>query len=244
MDISFWTQCNPKISVGHTSKKYFGKYLYKLVVHSYCADVVNNDKFIFVEEFITYRTNLAKHAQNRFYWQKYNPESINTADPTFLNALRKVKKGYTNIRMRVEEPNVQIYAEDEDTLRDIVNNQFSADHYQYIEHIAGPKDDEAAELLNSGAIIKTSHNGYRYKIVMRDGNYGKETKRNILNYLVQLGSDEISISMGNLDLLGRASNYVWNLFFYCNDPHIADMINIINPGCVTNIHELVVRSNK
>ena len=33
MDTSFWIQCNPKITVEHTAKKYFGEYLHKMVLY-------------------------------------------------------------------------------------------------------------------------------------------------------------------------------------------------------------------
>jgi hypothetical protein len=42
MDTSYWIQCNPKVSVEHTTKKYFGKYLYKLVLYAPAGRLIHS----------------------------------------------------------------------------------------------------------------------------------------------------------------------------------------------------------
>jgi hypothetical protein len=141
--------------------------------------------------------------------------------------------------LRVEEPRIQVYANTEEELINLV-----LDHLQpfvkQIESIAGPANDSAAEILNSGAILRKKDTGYRYKVIFRDGRYTHEIKMSILNYLNGLDSGTVKIPQSAIDMLQKSTGFIWNLYLYTNDPSITTFLNLISPGLVLNCHELVV----
>jgi hypothetical protein len=57
-------------------------------------------------------------------------------------------------------------------------------------------------------------------------------------------SGETMISKGCQEQLTKSFVYMWNVFFYTNDPNIIHFINLIAPDSIANIHELAVLDNK
>jgi len=86
--------------------------------------------------------------------------------------------------------------------------------------------------------------GYTHKIILRDGRYTTELKENILSYLTSIGPETLSISTGLIDTLSKSNPFLWNAYFYTNDPSVTTFLNLISPGLVLNIHELVVVPHK
>lgn len=248
MDTSFWIQYNPNITVDHTPKKYFGKYLYKLVVYAPGGRLIDQKES--VPEALVHRRSVHKNFNYGGSWgvtdiMTQALRQLNEADIDFLTSLKELRKDRSwNVKIRIEEPMMQIYCNDEDRLKDIVNNHFHWTWKKYVRSISGPRDAEAAEILNSGAIIKKSDLGYRYKVILRDGSYGTEVKNSVLNYLVGLGPEQIHIPQSCFNQLQKSSSFIWNTYFYTNDEHVISFLGIISPGMVSNYHELVVLPNK
>ena len=153
--------------------------------------------------------------------------------------MRLIRKTSTNVKLRVEEPRIQIYAQTEDDLVNLV-----LDHLQpfvkNIEAICGPANDTDAELLNSGAIIRKTDNGYSHKVILRDGRYGLDVKDTILSYLDSLQIEVAGVPNSCRNMFTKTTSYVWNCYFFTNDPSVTTFLNLIQPGIVSNIHELVV----
>ena len=110
--------------------------------------------------------------------------------------------------------------------------------------VLGPVNDEHAEILNSGAIIRKKNNGYRYKVIIRDGRYSSDVKENLLSYLDSLIPEHAQLSKSSREMLTKSTPFVWNLYFYTDDSSVVTFINLIHPGMVSNCHELVVDVNK
>jgi hypothetical protein len=237
MDTSFWIRCNPKVTVEHTTKKYYGKYLYKIVVYCPAGRLIDSKGAMTVE--LTHRKEVTKHINQSGWWGARHNRDLDSADVHFLNVLRGIRKNPNGIKMRVEEPRIQIYAQTEDELVNLV-----IDHLQpflrNIENVAGPANEEAAEILNSGAIIRKTNNGYSHKVILRDGRYSVEIKETILQYLEGLQLETAGIPKSCREMFTKSSRYVWNCYFYTNDPSVTTFLNLISPGIVSNIHELVV----
>lgn len=241
MDISAWIPYNPDIVLENTTKKFFGKYLYKLVVYCPAGRIIDGKKTI--DDEFAHRQMVANSMTH--VWSSLRNRDLDKADLDFLNRMRTLRQStFPGIKMRVEEPRVQIYAETETQLRNIVTSYFQRSDYKYIEAITGPEDSDAEAILNSGAIIRKTDLGYTHKVILRDGRYGADLKKNVLDYLGGLGPNVIKLPKSGIEMLCKPSGYIWNLYFYTNDPGIATFINLINPGLVLNIHELVVASNK
>lgn len=243
MDTSFWIQCNPKTTVEHTTKKYFGQYLYKLVVYCPAGRLIDSKGAM--TDALEHRKQVTKHINHAGWWgNRLNKDLIN-ADVEFLTMLREIRLDRSlGLKLRVEEPMIQIYAKSDMDLQNLVNAHFSTGQRQYVRAIAGPKDTDAEAVLNSGAIIRRENNGYRYKIILKDGRYSPAIKQNLLQYLENQGPEQVRLSKTAKEMLSKSTSFVWNLYFYSNDVNVTTFLNLISPGIVSNYHELVVLDNK
>jgi hypothetical protein len=243
MDTSFWIQCNPKITVDHTTKKFYGKFLYKLVV--YCPAGRLIDAKGSMPDALEHRRTVAKNINHGGWWGRRTNTDLENADVEFLTMLKDVRHDRgIGIKLRVEEPMIQVYADSESALQTFVNTHFLGNQKNYVRSISGPIDSVAEAVLNSGAIIRKENNGYRYKIILKDGRYTAEIKQNLLAYLENQGPEQVQISSSARVMLSKSTGYVWNLYFYSNDVNTITFLNLISPGIVSNYHELVVLSNK
>lgn len=245
MDISFWTQSNPNIKFEQTCKKYYAKYLYKLVLYAPAARIIHNKSSI--ESAFANRKEVVKNINYGGWWGGRNSaKELDNADLAFLQQLKNIANDQSlDIRIRVEEPRVQVYAKTEDTLIQLINSNFGSDWLKYIEAVAGPEDDTAELLLNQNAILRKKDNGFRYKVMLRDGRYGAELKHQILNYLDNLGTDIVKVTPSVRGMLNQPNNqYLWNAYFFTNDPNIVSFVGLMSPGMIGNIHELVVPPDK
>lgn len=245
MDTSYWIQSNPKITIDHTTKKYFGKYLYKLVVYAPAGRLIDSKLNSTIEEALEHRKTIAKSINHAGWWGQRFQKDLENADTEFLDKLREIRHTrLPGIKLRVEEPRLQIYGDSEDHLKDLVRTHFTKNQYAYIESVSGPEDTTAETILNSGAIIRKNDIGYKYKIILRDGRYTPDIKQNILHYLLNLGPDQIHLPKSAIEMLQKNTGFIWNLYFYCNDQDIVSFINLMNPGIVSNCHELVIMPHK
>ena len=241
MDILFWTQCSPSITVEHTTKKYFGKYLYKIIVYAPAGRLIDSKGTMANE--LEHRISITRNINQPGWWGARQNKDLENADVNFLEALREIRKNPNGIKLRVEEPRVQIYAATEDELISLVFDNFGT-FRRYIETVTGPADAEAEAILNSGAIIRKTSTGYTHKVILRDGRYTPDIKLGLLNYLTSIGGDTVHIADSLIAMLTGRSGYIWNAYFYTNDPSVTMFLNLMHPNLVLNIHELVVLPHK
>jgi hypothetical protein len=241
MDTLFWTQFNTDVKFGCTTKKYYGKYLYKLIVYAPAGRLIEKE-WENISEALVRRREFAERRVNwgGSWWS--NGAKAADADASFLELLGYIRHNHDNIRFRIEEPNISIYAESEDVLKSLVSSKFDGTQYRYIKEISGPESVEAEQHLNNGAILRRTNNDYRYKAILRDGRYEQDVKFAIYNYLKNSG--ETQLTAGCAEQLLKDYTYIWNVFFYTNDKDVIHFINLIAPDSITNIHELVVLPNK
>jgi hypothetical protein len=194
---------------------------------------------------LEHRRTVAKNINHGGWWGRRTNPDLEHADVEFLDMLREVRHDRSmGIKLRVEEPMIQIYADSDATLQTFVSTHFASNQKNYVRSISGPIDSEAEAVLNSGAIIRKENNGYQYKIILKDGRYTSEIKQNLLAYLENQGLEQVQLSSSARVMLSKSTGYVWNLYFYSNDISMITFLNLISPGIVSNYHELVVLSNK
>lgn len=237
MDISKWIQFNPKLTVEHTTKKYFGKFLYKIVVFCPAGRLIDSKDPM--DTALEHRKMVNKNFNYGGYWGNRHNRDLDQADIALLETMRGIRKNPAGVKLRVEEPRIQIYANSEEELLEIANTQLLA-FSSAIESIAGPADKAAEEALNSGAIIRKKDIGYRYKIIIRDGRYSVEDKNALYNYLTNLGPETVKVSPTGFGMLQKSTGFIWNLYLYTNDSSIITFLNLMHPGVVLNCHELIV----
>lgn len=244
MDTSFWTQFNHNITVGHTVKKYYNKYFYRLTVYAPAGRLIYEKGSI--TDALQARRDRSEFRKQLYHWSYFSSrEQLDKVDITFLAALKDLHQSKTvDLRMRVEEPRIQIYAATNEDLMSLVNNELAHFPRSYFESITVPESEEALTLLDAGSIIKKSSNGFRYKVVLRDGHYNYDTKSIVLQYLLNLGPTEANIPKSTFDLLSNHDGYVWNLYFYLNDVKVLSFLELMAPGMILKSHELVVLPHK
>jgi hypothetical protein len=113
------------------------------------------------------------------------------------------------------------------------------DYSARVKEINGPESVEHADILLTGAIIVRKSSNYQYKVIIRDGRYPVEIKRQVLTYLENLG-DQIRITPKCRDMLASPYVHCWGVFFYTNDPELTIMLRLFDPNLVGNIHQLIV----
>lgn len=232
-----WTNLNPKIILETTRKQFFNRYCYKLVIVAYGSRVLHND--VPVVEALANRISRVQYNQGGS-WKFDRFDDLDEADSALLEELRSIKNGHDNsIKMRVEEPWVQIYADNEQKLMDIALRFNTAGRAQLLS-ISSPWDSEQLALLEQGHILSklSSKLEFKYKIVLRDGSYSAATKAQVATYLNGLGS-EVKVTKSSMRMLTSELSFIWGCFFYTNDPGIATMLRLIAPGMVGKIHEIV-----
>lgn len=236
-DTSFWTQLNPKLIQLPTRKQYFGRYLCKLVLDAPGARLIDSTQD---DLSIALAERLETHRNYNYggSWWAHRNQSIGKTDLGQLAVLRDIKRDYPEIRIRIEEPAVQIYTVDEDLLR-VIASRFDPDYSHTLTAVELPTE-ETVKLLKEGKIItpSTSRINFQYKVILRDGTYPVETKRQVLSYIQNLGEDA-KASKGTTEMLAKNFGYIWGCFVYVNDPNVLTFLNLICPNIVQKIHELV-----
>lgn len=236
-DLSYWTQLNPNIKYEATRKQFFNQYLCKLVLDCPAGRLINESP-VDIKDSLSRRIQDARWHNYGGSWAVRRNKDLDRADAILLGALIDIKKDYSEVKFRVEEPWVQIYAEAEDTLK-VIAQRIPAGFRNSITAISFPETEEQAKLLKENKILlgPNSKVSYKYKVCLRDGNYPVETKKQVLDFLCNLGP-EAQISKGTQHMLARPYEYSWGCFVYVNDPNVLTFLNLISPNMVGQIHEL------
>jgi len=235
MDLSYWNNLSLDIVTEPTSKQFYGKFVWRLVLHAAGGRLIDTSKDLPIKQALEFR--ILKYSMSRGWRYRNEHNDLNNASVELLESLRDIKSRYSDkIRVRIEEPNVQIYAEDEQTLKDIVSLLPCTD---CIEKVSGPQDSKQEQMLKSGVIFRTKPTDYKYKVIFRDGRYDPAAKLQILNYINSVGPGMAKITPGAVEMLNNNYSYIWGVYFYTNDPSIVTFISLIEPSIISKIHELV-----
>ena len=238
MDTSFWNKIKagqkPDIEFKQTKKQFFGRYLWRLEVRAECSDLVNP----------VYKDMMAEvakrkvRAQLRNYggsWRYTNIDRYDKVDFVLLQTIRNIRNTYKDtIKVRCEDPWVQFYARSEDELKVIAQSLSSQ---ETIMAVSGPTPGTEAA-LSDDKIIASKKIQHRYKIMLRDGNYNRDVKAQILELLEAQG-EEVKIPASLRHGLTRDYTGMWGTFFYANEISVTTMLNLMHPGIVGKIHEVV-----
>jgi hypothetical protein len=238
MDILFWKSLKPNskpdLEFKHTKKQFFGRYLWRLEIHAECSDLVNPSYKDMMAEVAKRRVR----AQSRNFggsWRYSNIERYDQVDYVLLQTIRNIRDTYKDsIKVRCEDPWVQFYAETETELKVIAQ---SLSREESILAITGPVPGTEA-MLSSDKIIASKKVAHRYKIMLRDGNYNREAKAQILALLEAQGA-EVKVPASLRHGLTREYAGMWGTFFYANEDSVTTMLNLVYPGIVGKIHEVI-----
>jgi len=236
MDSLSWKKLIPNLEVLDTKKKYFGQYLYKLELLAYGAKSINYSTDVthtIQQRMSSYRNvNYGGSWQARVNWQ------LQQANFDWLEYLKREKFNLVpGLKIRVEEPKVQVYSENEYDLLDFVR-KIPQEFRQYGMCVYCPANDQQRAMLDAGIKIVKNTPTYRYKINFRDNKYTAETKQHILTYLDNLG-EAVKVPTPCREKLSKSDfGYVWDAYVYTNDISITTFMQIIHPNLIRSIIEM------
>lgn len=238
MDLLDLNKLNSKISFFETRKKFFNTYYYKITYFCPGGRIITRPQDMDLNEIC--EAILVRNQLNRNYnyggsWRAVK-ERTKEINPYQLLDMVLVKKQYAElIRIRIEEPYLSFYA-DEKILYEIATAGLKKWTDSMVS-VSRPISEEVKQFLDAGSILMKTDIGYDYKFVCKDG--ACTNKASINTYLAQLG-DQVKVSAAVRSMLSKQTPFTWGIWFYANDPNLANMLNIIEPNFVTNIHKLVI----
>jgi hypothetical protein len=235
MDTSFWKSINSDIRFKETKKQFWGRYLWRMELNVNCAHIACDNDPEHAVELLKYqminRSNYGGSWRNP-YWHGYTGKYENV-DFDLLRSIKTVKLSFSStVKTRIEDSSVQFYTETEDDLKLITK---LLTNYECVQIITGPR--KGTEQLLSSDVIIAPKTPFKYKVLLRDGNYGSQLKAQVLNLLES--QEDIKITAGLRHNLKRPYPGMWGAFFYANDLGITTMLSLMSPGIIGKIHEVV-----
>jgi len=138
------------------------------------------------------------------------------------------------IKIRIEEPFLTIYADDESLLLNIADPEKVA-----VTEFHRPSGTAAVAALNRGECIVKTATEYTHKVVFKELAIGAESKASIYSYLTGLG-DIVKMTKGCERNLRENRFWFTSSYFYTKDESILTFLNLIAPGAVAGIYKLTV----
>lgn len=237
MDLLYWKRRASQTEVLPVTKQFFKRYLYKMTIYAPgCRSILYED----VEQHLQWRTynNGAQHYSYGGSW--YNTKMaryLQEANVKHLKTLQDIRLGSTvySIKVRVEEPRVDIYAHSEGRLKLIAE---MLDNPAWVLSVCGPENTQAEALLADNKILRKRKPKWQYKVDLSERNFSSNTRQAIWNYLDNLGN-EVSVPKHTYEQLKRNHDWMWGGYFRTNDLGIVHMIRLIDPNIVREVSELV-----
>jgi hypothetical protein len=250
MELFNWKKLNNKLCYVNIKKKFFNKYFYSAKYFCPGARIIlqpQNDSIEAILNAVAARRITELTFQSRLFSPWYQ-----SSDSNYLRDKEKIipqqlfdililkTKRKLDIKIRIEEPYVTLYAEHEEDLFKIASHDlvYCSDR---LESVSRPESDSVKNLLDNNNVLIKKDIGYKYKFICKEGIY--QNKLALYSYLDQL-DDAVKVSKTNWTQLESTRRYIRNLWIYTNDINLAPMLNLIEVNVVRNIHELVIAPTK
>jgi hypothetical protein len=235
MALSYWGKSNPNIKLETTKKQYFNRYLWRLVYDLPGASLISDKR---VSDIVEYVRERRRQVKDHSYYSLANSyyamhrERYAGVDEESLARIRLTMNSFKDlVKYRVEHNTMQIYAENE---ADLIRVSQAIGHDGSIVSISSPQPGTEDALRNGNVIMNKID--YKYKIVLRDGNYSTETKNSVLMQLDQ--REDVKVPKNLRVMLGKRFPALWGGYFYANDDSIVTVLSLISPGIVGKIHPI------
>jgi hypothetical protein len=228
----YLTNLNPTAKIVDTKKKFFNRYLYKIVFHVPACRLVAMKSDCDISEQLEVRQKMY-HYDRGSYARRNN--MLIGANVSQLEYFKKIVLEHEDrIKIRIEEPFLTIYADNESLLLNIADPEKSA-----VTEFHRPSGTAAIAALNRGECIVKTATEYTHKVVFKELAIGAESKASIYNYLTGLG-DIVKMTKGCERNLRENRFWFTTSYFYTKDESILTFLNLIAPGVVAGIYKLTV----
>jgi hypothetical protein len=240
MDTLFWKNLQSdtgdyKIKIEYSSKQYFKQYLFKLDINAPgCKSIRSED----VARDIALRKKYTReYNHGGSWWDKKLQENLRLADIGWLLHLKGLFYEYPDVKYRIEEPRLSVYATDETMIQSFAR-AIDPDNRHQITSITGPKNDEHSKLLQNNSILVKRKPEFRYRVFFKERQYKHEARQQIYEYLTCMG-DLVRMTDHTKVSLTKPHDWIWGCYFYTNDPGIADFVRLINPEIIREVSEII-----
>ena len=187
MDISFWTNLNPKLEVTSTRQAYFGEFFARAKYYcpggAYLREIHSNT-WGDPNEFIQFRQNSHRNYRRAGSWAP-GREEIQSIEGKQLELIRlSLASESFPVKFRVEEPFLTLYTRNEDDLKALVKK---IEWGSRLCDIEVPDNVKVLQDLQNNVIFRKRDIGYKYKIIVRDRHSRDNLSASFINYLDNLG---------------------------------------------------------
>jgi hypothetical protein len=233
MDTLYWTKLNPDIEVKPVTRNFYGQYFYKLEVEAVGVSVLR-----YPDQTIAEHVSIRQRRSINYggSWVNRRMKLPTIDEIAILHLIRQVQKDFeTRLKFRVEEPRLSVYSYNEKDLLDFARS-IQHNSNQHLARIHRPATAQILKTIQEGFVVKNGPVEYPFRVNVREGRYAVETKKQILSYLQNLGSD-VHVPGHLAGMLAKPFDTIWGGYFYIKDRGIITMLSLISPGFVRSIEE-------
>lgn len=237
MDILFWTKLNPNVRVSGVSRSFYGSYFYKLEITVTGATMLRSPEIPISEQIKARQANRTRNVNWGGSWMQSRLRDPSLSDVALLESILSTKEQFSDkVKVRVEEPTVHVYSDNEDELYKFAQTLSNGVDHSFITKVFRPKNNEVLELLKTGFAVKSRSHRHPFKAMVREGRYSSETRQQIYQILKSLG-DDVQVPNHLIESLERSFDSIWGGYFYFKDPSVPVLIGLISPAFIRSIEE-------
>jgi len=240
MAMLYWTKLNPTVKIVDTKKKFFNNYLYKAVVYAPGGRIILNknetDANLLLAKRLQFLTETKSYNYGGSWFRSSSAENLQKeAKSDQLQFYIDNKEKFKNlIKIRIEEPNISLYSNDENQLYNFCQSSYG----NRLIEIHRPLNESAETILKRGEIIVTENINYEYKVMLKECFVqDMNIKRSLSNYLYNLG-DDVKVTKSLYRNLQNPNTYFMGGYFYASREDITMFINLICPDLIARIYKL------
>jgi hypothetical protein len=235
MDTSFWTQLNPTVNIQNTKKAFYDVYINSIKIYAPGCKLLRDKNVTNFSDSIIELLEKVNTFYSRNHFFKRQRSNLENADSTQLHDLSNFIKKYnkiTDLKFRFEEPHAIFYSNDINLLKTVANL-----YGERVLEISIPASDSQQKLIADGNIIRSQKNSFKYKITLNRCFNIKNA--NAIADILSKSEIENSASIYLISQFRRSRGYYSGGYFYTNDDRIVMLLNIVHPGIVGKIYNMV-----
>lgn len=236
MDMSLWTKLNPTVKNVKVKKLFFGRYLYKIKFYCPGSRSIYSKTFKDLRDIIYSRLN----SETKFYNYAGSWYSLcrndNLSQNVRFNQLQFFQnlKEFKNFSIRVEEPFISVYSNDEKDLYQISKICYP----DRLREIHSPESIIAQHILLEGDIIGSSKNKFKYKVILKPYNFKNNSDKDFLKNTLDNISESIKLTKSIVNFISSSHMWYQGGYIYVLDSSTATFLKLAFPNLISSIFKV------
>lgn len=210
-----------------TTKLFYDQYVYKLVIRNQLAHLFREKNYTWAKYKLDELNEQFEQGSEHLYFVRGQRwEQVETEDFLVARKLFHEFTNFENMKLRVQNPRMQIYSNDIKWLKQLSKKVQSA----CTEFWEPSKNN--APLLEANTILSHTIKDYEYRITL-----GAKTCPNFVNW-IDSNPDKVKIGKTTYEVI-RDNQYGKGLYFYVRDEKVLSLINLIIGGNIQRVDKIV-----